>query len=132
MEGTRIITMPVIALRGLTVLPGMTISFDISRTRSVAAVEQAMVTDQRICLMTQRNPDEQNPSLDQLYHVGTIAQVKQLVRMPGGIVRVMVDGMERAELLAFDSEEPVLMGEVLETPSEDTALDYVTDRKSVV
>ncbi len=126
MEGTRIITMPVIALRGLTVLPGMTISFDISRTRSVAAVEQAMVTDQRICLMTQRNPDEQNPSLDQLYHVGTIAQVKQLVRMPGGIVRVMVDGMERAELLAFDSEEPVLMGEVLETPSEDTALDYVT------
>lgn len=125
MEDT-IMTMPVIALRGLTVLPHMTVSFDISRAKSVAAVEKAMVSDQKICLITQLNPDDQNPDLDQLYHVGTVAHIKQLVKMPGGIVRVMVEGMGRAELLALDSEEPALIGEVLETGVREPDVDYVT------
>ena len=125
MEDT-IMTMPVIALRGLTVLPHMTVSFDISRAKSVAAVEKAMVSDQKICLVTQLNPDDQNPDLDQLYHVGTVAHIKQLVKMPGGIVRVMVEGMGRAELLALDSEEPALIGEVLETGVREPDVDYVT------
>lgn len=125
MEDT-IMTMPVIALRGLTVLPHMTVSFDISRAKSVAAVERAMVGDQKVCLVTQKNPDDQNPQLEQLYHVGTIAHIKQLVKMPGGVVRVMVEGLGRAELLAMDAEEPALMGEVLKSAEREPDVDYVT------
>ncbi len=113
MEDTKIITMPVIALRGLTMLPEMTISFDISRKKSIAAVEKAMVGDQRVCLVAQKDPEIKDPSLDQLYHIGTVSYIKQLVKMPGGIVRVMAEGQERAELLDLDSTEPALIGEVL-------------------
>jgi len=131
MEGT-IFTMPVIALRGLTVLPGMMVSFDVSRPRSIAAVEKAMITDQKVCLVTQRDPDDKKPELEQLYHIGTIVHVKQLVKMPGGVIRVMVEGMERAELLALDSEEPVMIGEVLEAlQQEETDLDYITTEAMV-
>lgn len=124
MEST-IFTMPVIALRGLCVLPKMTVSFDISRARSIAAVEKAMVTDQRVCLVTQKNVEDMNPTLDQLYHIGTIAYVKQLVKMPGGVVRVMVDGLDRAELLVLDSDDPALIGEVELMNGSNGESDYV-------
>lgn len=119
-------TMPVIALRGLTVMPGMVMHFDISRAKSIAAVEKAMVSDQRVCLITQRQVEDMDPQLDQLYHVGTIANVKQLVKMPRGIIRVMVEGMERAELLCLDSCEPLLIGEVGILKDEEEHLDSVT------
>ena len=119
MEDTKIITMPVIALRGLTMLPEMTISFDISRKKSIAAVEKAMVSDQRVCLVAQKDPEIQDPSLEQLYHIGTVSYIKQLVKMPGGIVRVMAEGQERAELLDLDSTEPALIGEVLLTSEQE-------------
>ena len=106
------ITIPVIALRGLTVLPRMMIHFDISRPKSIAAVEKAMVGDQRIFLVTQRNNEDMNPNQEGLYQMGTIAVVKQLVKLPGKVVRVMVEGVERAELICLDSEEPALIGEV--------------------
>ncbi len=121
-----IYTMPVIALRGLAVLPGMSVSFDISRTKSISAVEKAMVSDQRVALFTQRDPEDQDPALEQLYHIGTIVQIKQLVKMPGGIVRVMVEGLKRAELLQLDSVEPYLIGEVMEAPLQEGSLDHVT------
>ncbi len=124
MEST-IFTMPVIALRGLCVLPKMTVSFDISRSRSIAAVEKAMVTDQRICLVAQKNVEDMNPAMDQLYHIGTVAHVKQLVKMPGGVVRVMVDGQDRAELLVLDSDDPALIGEVELVNGQNGDLDYV-------
>ena len=111
MEDT-IWTMPVIALRALTVLPGMTVSFDISRAKSISAVEKAMVSDQKVFLVTQKNADDQEPTQEQLFHIGCISHVKQLVKMPGGIVRVMVEGLERAELLILDSVEPALIGEI--------------------
>ena len=126
-----IVTMPVIALRGLTVLPGMTVSFDISRAKSVAAVEKAMVSDQRAGLFTQKDPENADPSLDQLYHIGTIVRIKQLVKMPGGIIRVMVEGLVRAELLELDSEEPSLIGEVLESPVLEGEEDYVTSEAMI-
>lgn len=125
MEDT-IFTMPVIALRGLCVLPKMTVSFDISRPRSIAAVEKAMVTDQKICLVAQKNVEDMNPSLEQLNHIGTIAYVKQLVKMPGGVVRVMVDGLDRAELIVLDSVEPALIGQVELSDGHGVGLDYVT------
>ncbi len=72
---TTVTTMPVIALRALTVLPKMTISFDISRSRSVAAVERAMVGDQRICVVTQRDPEDASPQMEQLHHIGVIVKI---------------------------------------------------------
>ncbi len=120
-----------IALRGLTVLPGMTVSFDISRAKSVAAVEKAMVSDQKVGLFAQKNPEDTDPSLEQLYHIGTIVRVKQLVKMPGGIIRVMVEGLIRAELLELDSEEPSLIGEILEAPVLEGEEDYVTSEAMI-
>lgn len=121
-----IITVPVIALRGLTILPRMMMHFDISRPKSILAVEKAMGADQKILLLTQKNPDDVDPDEGELYHVGTIAMVKQLVKMPGGIVRVMTDGVERAELISLISMEPALIAEVEITPREDEGLDYIT------
>lgn len=117
------ITIPVIALRGLTVLPKMMIHFDISRPKSIAAVEKAMVGDQRIFLVTQRNNEDMNPNQEGLYQMGTIALVKQLVKLPGKVVRVMVEGLERAELICLDSEEPALIGEVETVYPDDAELD---------
>lgn len=99
------LTMPMIALRGLTVLPQMTVNFDIIRDKSIAAVEQAMVGDQRVFLATQKQPDEVIPDIDGIFQVGTIGYVKQLVKMPGGMVRVTVEGQERAELLEMEKGE---------------------------
>lgn len=123
---TTVTTMPVIALRALTVLPKMTISFDISRSRSVAAVERAMVGDQRICVVTQRDPEDASPQMEQLHHIGVIVKVKQLVKMPGNVVRVMVEGLERAELLMLDSVDPLLMGEIMVSPWRNDDVDSLT------
>lgn len=121
-----IMTMPMIALRGLTVLPKMMMHFDISRPKSILAIEKAMGGDQRVFLLTQRNPDDVEPSEEQLHHIGTIALVKQLVKLPGGVVRVMVEGLERAELLCLDTLEPALMGEIGLVPDKEEGLDYIT------
>lgn len=120
------ITMPVIALRGMTVLPKMMLHFDISRTKSIAAVEKAMVGDQKVCLVTQKNSEEANPGIEDLYQVGTVALIKQLVKLPNNVIRVMVEGMERVELLTLDSEEPMLIGEVEKTLEADDSIDYIT------
>ena len=122
----RNITMPVVALRGLTVLPGMTIHFDVSREKSVKAVEKAMVGDQKVFLTAQKDPEIEDPTVDQLCPIGTVSMVKQLVKLPGGIVRVMVDGMGRGELVCLDSDEPMLMGEIQDLPMEKEDLDYLT------
>ena len=117
----RVITMPVVALRGLTILPGMVQHFDVNRPRSVAAVEKAMIGDQKLFLVSQRHPEIPDPELKDLYQVGTIGVVKQLVKLPGKTVRVLVEGIERAELLDFDSQEPCLIGEIssMEPEQED-------------
>jgi len=119
------ITMPVIALRGMTVLPKMMLHFDISRTKSIAAVEKAMVGDQKVCLVTQKNSEEADPGIEDLYQVGTVALIKQLVKLPNNVIRVMVEGMERVELLTLDSEEPMLIGEVEKTLETDDSIDYI-------
>ena len=87
----KIITLPAIALRGLTVLPEMIQHFDISREKSVSAVEYAMVGEQNVFLVTQRSPETEEPAAEALYQIGTIARIKQLVKMPGGVIRVMVE-----------------------------------------
>jgi len=79
------ITMPAVALRGLTILPGMVQHFDISREKSVRAVETAMMGDQKVYLVTQRNPQQEVPTAADLYQMGTVSQIKQIVKMPNGI-----------------------------------------------
>jgi ATP-dependent Lon protease len=106
--------LPIIALRGMTILPHMIIHFDVSRKKSVAALEYAMVADQLIFLVTQRDPEEEEPGQDGLYRIGTIAKVKQLIKLPNNIIRVLVEGLTRAELDAVVEEEPYLMGDILE------------------
>lgn len=110
MEHTKL-TIPVVALRGLTVLPQMIISFDISRKKSIAAVEKAMVGDQKLLLVTQKRTEEMNPQAEDLYQMGTITMVKQLVKLPGGVIRVMAEGEVRAELLSLNSDGSYLEGE---------------------
>ncbi len=98
--------MPAVALRGLTILPDMIVHFDISRSKSKKAVQRAMTTDQRLFVITQRDPDTENPGRDDLYQVGTIVAVKQMTKMQQGNFRVLVEAKERAELIeVLDNEE---------------------------
>jgi ATP-dependent Lon protease len=120
------ITMPVIALRGMTVLPKMMLHFDISRPKSAAAVEKAMVGDQKVCLLTQRDSEEDDPDIEGLHSIGTVAVIKQLVKMPGNVIRVMVEGLERAELLTLENEDPMLVGEIETVLGFDEMIDDVT------
>lgn len=118
----QVIVMPTVALRGMTILPGMVQHFDVSRKKSIAAVEKAMLGDQKLFLVSQKRPEIPEPELDDLYQIGTVAVVKQLVKLPSKSVRVLVEGLDKAELLCFDTEEPYLMGEIslLGEEEEDT------------
>jgi len=95
--------MPAIPLRGLTVLPTMVLHFDISRKSSIQAVEAAMEKDQIIFLVTQRNPDDNNPGLRGLYELGVIAKIRNVAKLPKDIVRVMVEGIQKGRLLEGDA-----------------------------
>lgn len=116
------ITMPAVALRGLTVLPGMVQHFDISREKSVRAVETAMMGDQKVYLVTQRNPQQEVPTAADLYQMGTVSQIKQIVKMPNGILRVMVEGLERAALLTLFEDGQYLEAEIEDAPMQEEQL----------
>ena len=98
------LAMPAVALRGITILPGMIAHFDIGRGRSVRAVEKAMNTDERIFIVTQKDNDQENPDISHLYDMGTIAQIKQVAKLQRGIVRILVEGMTRARLCEYEYE----------------------------
>lgn len=106
--------MPTVALRGMTILPQTIIHFDLSRKKSIAAVEQAMMENQQIFLVTQKTTEENNPVFDQVYHIGTIAIIKQIIKMPNNIVRVMVEGQARGELISFLENDEYLEGVIRE------------------
>lgn len=104
--------LPAIALRGTTILPEMIVHFDVSRERSTKAIEAAMLHDQKIFLITQIDPEVEVPGMADLYRIGTIAYVKQVVKLPNHLIRVLVEGIERAELLGFQQEFPYIKSEV--------------------
>ena len=108
----QIMNMPAVALRGLTILPGMIAHFDISRERSLRAVEEAMEQDQKIYLVTQRNVDSEDPTQEDLYQMGIVADIKQVVRLQNDVVRILVDGISRAALLGFTDNEKYLEAEI--------------------
>lgn len=111
--------LPAVALRGVTILPKMTAHFDISRKRSVEAVTEAMVREQKLFLITQKDPAVEQPGLSDLYTMGTVAHVRQIVKMQKGLVRVMVEGEYRARLSQLFKEEPFLEAETQKVEDED-------------
>ena len=112
--------LPSIALRGTTILPGMIVHFDISRERSVKAIEAAMLHDQKIFLVTQIDPEVETPDLAGVYQVGTIAYIKQVVKLPQNLLRVLVEGTGRATLVKFEQEFPFIRSEI--TPVDDETM----------
>ena len=104
--------MPVIALRGVTILPGMIIHFDVSRKKSIKAVETAMMDDQTVFLVTQRDSDLEEPDINDLYSIGTESYIKQVIKLPQNVIRVLVEGKKKAELLSLEMEEPCLQGRI--------------------
>ena len=109
----RVLQVPAVALRGMTVLPGLVIHFDLSRAKSILAVEQAMMSDQRIFLVAQKEIEDDNPDYEEVYHMGCLAQIKQVTRLPENVVRVLVEGIDRARLIGFSGkEERYLIGEI--------------------
>ncbi len=104
--------MPAVALRGLTILPGMIAHFDISRDKSLKAIEEAMQQDQKIFLVTQRDIEKDDPVADDLYTMGIVADIKQVVKLQNDIVRILVDGQSRAKLLGFTRHEEYLEAEI--------------------
>ena len=103
--------LPAIALRGTTILQDMIVHFDVSRERSMKAIEAAMLQDEKIFLVTQKDPEMETPGITDLYKVGTVAYIKQVVKLPHDLLRVLVEGVERAELIGLEQEEPFLMAE---------------------
>ena len=103
---------PVVALRGMAVLPGMLIHFDVNRTISIGAIESAMENDQQVLLVAQKDAEIENPEKEDLYTTGTIALIKQMIKLPGNVLRVLVSGVERARLENILEEKPYLIGEV--------------------
>ena len=110
--------LPLIPLRGLMVFPHMVLHFDVGRPRSVAALEQAMVEDQEVFLVAQRDGEVEDPALEDLCQVGTVALIKQVLNLPGDSIRVLVEGQQRAMLQAITQEEPYMIADVLIPPQE--------------
>ncbi len=110
---------PAVALRGMTILPAMIVHFDISREMSVKAVEQAMLKDQKLFVVTQKDPEVSEPVLDDLYRIGTIVEIKQVIKMPKNILRVLAEGIQRAELVDIDDNPEYLDADILTFAEED-------------
>ena len=114
------IVLPSIALRGTTILPGMIVHFDVSRERSIKAIEAAMLHDQKIFLVTQKDPEVETPDASGVYQVGTIAYIKQVVKLPQNLLRVLVEGIGRGLLVKFEQEFPFLRSEI--TPVDEESI----------
>ena len=115
---TMIMKMPAVALRGMVILPGMVAHFDISRSKSIKAVEEAMMGEQKIFLVAQRDVEQEEPELEDLYRIGIIAEIKQVIKLQNNIVRILVEGGERAELSAFLEEPDYLLAEIIRFDEE--------------
>lgn len=106
------IVMSAIALRGMSIMPGMIAHFDISRDRSLKAVEESMQADQKIFLVTQRDVDVEEPMQSDLYEMGIVAEIKQVVKLQNDVVRILIDGKSRAKLVGFTRCEDFLEAEI--------------------
>ena len=115
---TMIMKMPAVALRGMVILPGMVAHFDVSRAKSIEAVEEAMMDEQKIFLVAQKDVEQENPDIEHLFKIGIIAEVKQVIKLQNNIVRILVEGKERAELSAFLENPDYLLAEIIRFDEE--------------
>ena len=115
---TMIMKMPAVALRGMVILPGMVAHFDVSRAKSIKAVEEAMMDEQKIFLVAQKDVEQENPDIEDLFKIGIIAEVKQVIKLQNNIVRILVEGKERAELSAFLESPDYLLAEIIRFDEE--------------
>lgn len=122
----KIMSMPLIPLRGLSVFPYMVLHFDVGREKSIKALEEAMIYDQKIFLTTQRDIDVDLPSTEDFYEIGTICKIKQMLKLPGDAIRVLVEGVSRGRVEAVIFEEPYFKARILKI-EEDTNRDRETE-----
>ena len=111
---TNIRDIPLIPLRGVSVFPYMVIHFDVGREKSINALEKAMVDDSLIFLCSQVDPKTDDPNIDEFYHVGTICKIKQMLKLPGGSIRVLIEGINRGKILNINQEEPYFEAKIEE------------------
>lgn len=105
-------SLPMVALRGMTIMPEMVVHFDVSRERSIAAIQEAMVEEQKIFLAAQKSIETEDPGQEDVYDVGTVGTIKQLIKLPKHIVRVLVSGENRGILRRIEQKDPYLRAEV--------------------
>ena len=122
-------SMPMVPLRGMTILPEMVVHFDVSRQRSIAAVQEAMAEGQEIFLVTQRSIDTEDPDAEDVFEIGTVAQVRQIIRLPKQILRVLVAGEHRGRLHEIEYKDPYMRAEVavIDEGSDDAEEDISTE-----
>ncbi len=119
--GKKLRRIPCLPLRGLTVFPYMVLHFDVGRQKSIAALEEAMINDQELLLVTQKDAKMDDPGFDDIYHVGTVSKIKQLLKLPGDTIRVLVEGLRRGRIIECISTDPyfeVKIEEIEETDPE--------------
>jgi len=127
---TKIRELPLLPLRGVLVFPYMVIHLDVGRERSMAAIDRAMLDDRLILLSAQKETDIDTPAPDDIYPIGTLAEIKQLLKLPGGTMRVLVEGLARGKVLEFLQEEPYFKVRVEESGEEETAV--TPDREALM
>lgn len=123
---------PVVALRGMTLLPSMITHFDISREKSVKAVETAMLRDQKLVVVTQKSPETQDPGRKDLHKIGTLVTVKQIMKLPQNIFRVLAEGLERVEVMDLDVADGCLVADAATFSEEELALPDEKNQEAMV
>ena len=123
---------PVVALRGMTLLPSMITHFDISREKSVKAVETAMLRDQKLVVVTQKSPETQDPGRKDLHEIGTLVTVKQIMKLPQNIFRVLAEGLERVEVMDLDVADGCLVADAATFSEEELALPDEKNQEAMV
>ena len=119
-------TLPAVTLRGLTILPGMVIHFDLSRKASMASVEQAMLGDQRLLVVTQKDPGKEDPGMEDIYDVGTVTLIRQVSKLPEHVLRVLVEGVSRARIHGLSDSENGMMTQVSYERDDRADIDEIT------
>lgn len=114
--------LPLIPLRGLAIFPYMVLHFDVGREKSISALEEAMLEDQLVFLAVQKDPEIDIPTKDDFYHVGTICKVKQMLKLPGNTIRVLVEGISRGKISKLTQEEPFFRADIDEVEYDEEAL----------
>lgn len=131
MEEQRI-SLPAVALRGMTILPETVVHFDVSREKSVKAIQEAMIEEQKIFLVTQKDMDTEDPGAEDLYEMGTIAVINQVIKLPKHILRVLVTGKKRAKMEDLNTENPYLRAAVVPVEDENTEIPGDVNREAMV